>query len=491
MGLDFGVVALSPKGMRSVFERDGPAYSGTLRVRVPIAAPHDMKDKFVEIAVTITDSFPEHRRAAHVFPDDLPLEDPWPFAWRVEALPESAACDPDKVTYRAARSFTNAAAGISFVSVRVLVFALQGVAVSAIARVPNRPDATIPPQGAGGQFWKVQVIVDKLPRPESLPHSGNPVRGPHLHPAFPVELADKPADLAAVTAFHVRHIPNGVVIRHLATGAALTLRNLLPRDPDVGFAYSFDHEAGKRRRDGRLIFDHFLHLRITRGIGVRFDRPLTSDDPEKGKFIDPLEWMDRLAAHAQTLDRERRARALSVPMGGGAPPQVAYIAERLESLAEGYLSDLREVFGEDFMTRAIPEPPRHGLALRDMADARFFRLEIARTAADLPPFGAPFRVDRDIAGREFKYYLAKDLMTKEESARQQREQALLVVEMALGMVPIIGDAIDLADLALAATTGCDRNGKPVGGLQLAVMGLVCIPALGEVLRPLKLSGKLA
>jgi len=477
MGLELGVIALEPKGARSYFERDGTEYSGTLHVHLPVAAPAEHKGKLVKVRVRIIDRFTESQRAAHVFPPDLPLDDPWPFTWRVEVLADSAACSPEKTLFQAAQTFAREIVGdLEFVSARILVYALPGVEVTAMVDVPGLEGSPpLPPAGGGGTAWHLQVIVDKLLRPEAVPHDPRAVREPQLHPIYPVDLADRPSDLATLTSFQVRHFPNGVVIRHLATGAALTLRNLEPWDPNVGFTYCFNHEVRHWKKGDRLAFDDFLHVQITENIGVRFDRPLTSDDPEDNKFLDPLEWASKVTAYLQS-EAERRRNQRSVPVSN-AGPAANYFARELYSLVSRPLEEFDDLLRSN-------EPDRGGVQLRDISESRFFRIEYVESAADLKPFGEPFRVKRDVAEREFESYLEKELMTRSEAAKQVREQTLLAIEMVVGMVPIVGDAIDLADLAFAATTGCDRNGKPVGSLELAVMGLVCVPAFGEIFRSL-------
>jgi hypothetical protein len=61
----------------------------------------------------------------------------------------------------------------------------------------------------------------------------------------------------------------------------------------------------------------------------------------------------------------------------------------------------------------------------------------------------------------------------------EQQLALAVADTAAGLIPVVGDAADLAELSKAVATGSDRYGRPVSAFDLAVLGIAALlPLVG-------------
>lgn len=450
MNLTGRAIRLAHRDVRWSFERSGQSYAGKITVELPIAHPWHTGTILVE--VTVEDTFDEARRDAYVYPHDLPLPDDWPFTWRVDVLPDSTRClQPGKSAL--VDTFIDIPLSTA---VNIRIFCLFGVKVSAVAKVPGDKEKTLGPAGLWGDFFNVNIIVDKLARPECLPVEGSPPHGPTLHPVHPVSLMEGNTDLARVTRFMVRHMRSGVLIQHIATGASVVLRNLKPWQADTGYSYYFNPEPRRITQDGNLLYDDYLHLRVTKGIDIRFLPPTAvawdAVHPVEGTlvfrdsealwsfFADPIRWEALQATEPGVIDG-----------------------------ASGGVVD-------------VPDATALGAAeedvLREMPEARFFRVE--RVGLDeIAPFGVPFSIGAadDEAIDAFDGY-RQPPPDKADLNAIGAGLGLAALDMTVSLIPVIGDAVDAGEFAWAIVTGCDRTGRPVNGWQLALLGLQIVPVLG-------------
>lgn len=448
MNLTGRAIRLAHRDVRWSFERIGNMYRGKITVELPIAHPAHVGTILVE--VTVEDTFDEATRDAYVYPHDLPLPDDWPFTWRVEVLPDSTRClRPGKSVL--VDAFIDLPLSTA---VNIHVFCLFGVKVSAVAKIPGEEEKLLGPIGLWGDFFNVNIIVDKLARPECLPTDGSAPHGPTLHPVHPVSLKDGNSDLARVTRFVVRHMRNGVLVQHIATGASVVLRNLKPWQADTGYSYYFNPAPSRITQEGNLIYYDYLYLRVSKHIDIRFLPPnaVPGDaiDPvlntyvfreieaKANLFVDPIRWEARNSTEPHVI--------------AGASGGVVDIPDAIASAEEH--------------------------VLRELAEARFFRVHRVDPNG-LLPFGKPFEIfaEDDEATEAFDTY-RQTPRDKADLNAVGAELALAALDMSVSLIPVIGDAVDAGELAWAIVTGCDRTGRPVNSWQLALMGLQLVPGMG-------------
>lgn len=420
---------------------------GTLNLELPC---RDLEGVFkLNVKVVIYDTFSPTRRAEHVFPSNLPLPDDWPFSYRVEVI----RAEPSPFDFVPLGDIT-AGFGITgadmVTTINIRVFALQGVrVVASMARNDGQHTPMDPLRQSSGPL-RLNVIIDKLYRPESLPVPGAPLHSDTLYPGHMVLAVPDDLLFSMLTRFTVQHVPNGVDITWTGTRQTLSLRLKKPGMAEAGFAYWFNPEPKPRRRDDFIFFDDFLHILVSGEVDIRLAapvnpphdtvRPNSGDVPVfpreediLGYFVDPLAW--------------EREHTDPVPDNGADP---------VAGSPDG-----------------VRDPDQFNDLLRPVSEARFFRVGTVASAQDLPPFGEPFTVrpEDDEAGDNLAHYMREDPFKVPLLA-----QAAL--DIGVSFIPIVGDIADFAEFNYAMATGKDRWGREVETWELVLMGISVIPLVG-------------
>ncbi len=95
--------------------------------------------------------------------------------------------------------------------------------------------------------------------------------------------------------------------------------------------------------------------------------------------------------------------------------------------------------------------------------------------APVPPQGAPLE-------REFLESVGRARREPQIQYAQPtggQSVALAVADTATSLIPLVGDAADLAELGKALATGTDRHGRPVSAFDLAVLGIAALIPLAS------------
>ncbi len=95
--------------------------------------------------------------------------------------------------------------------------------------------------------------------------------------------------------------------------------------------------------------------------------------------------------------------------------------------------------------------------------------------AQVPPQGAPLE-------REFLESVGRPRREPQIQYAQPtggQSEALAVADTATSLIPLVGDAADLAELSKALATGTDRHGRPVSGFDMAVLGIAALIPLAS------------
>jgi hypothetical protein len=93
----------------------------------------------------------------------------------------------------------------------------------------------------------------------------------------------------------------------------------------------------------------------------------------------------------------------------------------------------------------------------------------------VPPQGAP--LERELLERVGRPRREPGIQYAQPTTGQS--VALAVADTATSLIPVVGDAADLAELGKALATGTDRHGRPVSAFDMAVMGIAAlIPLAG-------------
>ncbi len=95
--------------------------------------------------------------------------------------------------------------------------------------------------------------------------------------------------------------------------------------------------------------------------------------------------------------------------------------------------------------------------------------------AQVPPQGAPLE-------REFLESVGRprgDPQIQYAQPTGGQSVALAVADTATSLIPLVGDAADLAELGKALATGTDRHGRPVSAFDMAVLGIAALIPLAS------------
>lgn len=424
--------------------RRDTGYDGVFTVEIPVITGFRTS---VQVRLEIDDTLSVDDRDAHRFPPDLPLADDWPYICRVTALPSPPFW-----------GFLGSAPVADNVLVRIQVFALYGVKISAFVAGQDGKFEQMEKLVYENGSLRVQVDIDKMCRPECLPVTGEAINTDLSHPMAPVTGAQQTPLARKLSQFIVRHVPNGVDITWLGTQQTLSLRVAKPEKAEAGFVYYFNPEPrfGSDDLSQPRAYDDLLHILVLGEVTITLDlaMPLEKkqvmpkaqdgeDDVEvwgttplyDRMFVDPVQW-DR--AH-QIVTQEQ---------------------EVLEAGGDPY---------------DLPDRVRPDQIVRPVEQARFFRVGRVDDVRDLPPYGAPFLIgtgeEDEARGNRVRAYLFK----------KPGPPPLLVkvaFDVIVGEIPFFGMAADYAEFNQALATGKDRWGDEVTDFELVLMGASILPVIG-------------
>jgi hypothetical protein len=278
-----------------------------------------------------------------------------------------------------------------------------------------------------------------------LPVPGEPLSQNLLYPFYEAFNDDFPLTrLQALTYLAVRHIPNGIEFTWIVTEQTLRVTLNAPGDGVSGFAYAVNPlpefpYTGTREF---LRFDDLLHLRICGDV--------------------KLTLLPMRAALSKRAVRSNSGNAVEV--SGMVFPDPIEWEKRNYSTATG-----------------AADPSLY----RPIVDSLFFRLKRVERLKDLPAPGETFTVPprEDIAAAEYGSFAPAGLNLV--------PWAQLVFDVAIGFIPIVGDAMDYADFNLALRTGKDKWGNEVDNVDLVLMALAIIPVLGSLFQLFRKGARIA
>ena len=433
--------------MRWRFDPEPDRYAGVLLVEIPVYFDTGIitgEHGFLKLRVELADHFDRAERRNHVFPRGLPLPEDWPFSYRVE-MNET---EPDFLEYNAlAIALENAGyKGVNVhTNVTVRIFAMPGVQVTVEVSDASGAFSPFDPLEESSGPLTLKVAVERLCRPESMPVSGAPISNTTLYPGHPAQGCDSPLRDSVLSRFVVRHVPNGVDILWLATQQTVSLRLKRPQDHRSGFVYWFNPKPRFYEHGDFLDYEDLLHIVTLGEVEVVVTLPV----PPELSGLGP-----RLLKVAEFLDRFLERKFFADPLAW-----------------ERFVNTWQSTVGP-IDTRTLPE------LLRRVEESRFFRLRQVDDAADLPPYGAPLAITpgEDRAADEYPAYIKPILSPGQVAAAQ------FVTDIAIGLIPVIGDLADYAEFNTALATGKNRWGDEVEDWELPLMAASAIPIVGDALK---------
>ncbi|MCX7214627.1 MAG: hypothetical protein NTW53_18445 [Burkholderiales bacterium] len=399
----------------------------------------DSEGRLCRITITLTfaDRFTREQRWERRYPRNLPVPEQWPFAMRVD--------QPVRYNLGLRRK------PLAHSAVRIRVYALHGVQITAeivVGSEVKRPLENFEDL----DDLAIEFIVHRLDSPLQLPLPGTEPLPGEVLPKYPVISSDKP-DLGGVPfsllfKFQVETRPDGVDITWCITRQVLRLRFTKIKMGDCGIAWYFN-PSPKLPKDGSFYnFNDLLHVRICGDIEVKVTNPVRPDEgyntaPAFGELMNGF-----------------RAR-YEIGFKGKLGTADRYFADPLAA----------EICAQ--MIDAGRPAKEHPDLQRDIAGALFFRLEKVACLSQIPAAGEPFEVAKDIAPGNFDAW-------RNGPPSLIAEFTKLGIDLGIGFVPVIGDAVDFAEFNHALATGEDRWGREVADWEVTLMGLSAIPALGVI-----------
>jgi hypothetical protein len=116
----------------------------------------------------------------------------------------------------------------------------------------------------------------------------------------------------------------------------------------------------------------------------------------------------------------------------------------------------------------LPRPRGRSYTVETKSLLQYWSVWEVRYLDQIVPQGLPIVPESD--WKEIK--TPRRVKSPEELAAElEGSTGLLVIDVAIGLIPVVGDAADISELVYGLITGEDRWGRPVSGTELAVMGL--------------------
>lgn len=424
-------------------------YGGEQIIQMAVADEEGIPRQ-LKIRITLSDPMTRLRRRLHRFPRDLPVMDDWPFALRVEG----PVTRQHFLRLLKFEPRTHSA-------VRIAAYALHGVQITAQISLGGEAFRPMEPVEDFGVLV-IEFKVFRLDSPLQLPAPGVEPLPDEVLPRYPVVSCErggaKEVPLPVLFRFMVEPRPDGVDITWCITRQILKLTFADPRDGNAAFGWYFKPDPDLRRDGSFLNYDDLLHVRIFGAVNVQVTNPLLPDDG----YDLPKGCRDVL-----TVFRARYENGFPGDAG---------------SASRFFVDPLAfEVFTQQVI-KGVKDLDRVALQ-RDIAGARFFRLEEVKSIDRIRPAGARFEVGQDIAGEQFDEWRKGPPSVAEEIARA-------AMDISIGFIPVVGDAVDYAEFNHALATGEDRWGRKAADWEIALMGLSTLPLLGTIFSIARTGGKM-
>ena len=459
------------------FEPDAEthAYGGRLEVRIPVtlsstkglflaplnpfASGADIvkqnfrKDELI-IEVDVNDGLTRKERDAYVYPSDFPLAMEWPFTFRVDAFDHRGGDDEEDASKK---KYTRKVTRLN-----INIYALNGVKVTAFYRLKSWGDSqgvrkllTPSANDLGALFMSYRV--DKLCRPESLPHPEFPVESRQLYPSHPVFLKDLPrggqplpGHLKLIGNFLVSHRPNGVDINWLATQQTIQITLPEPGNQNAAFTYWFNPNPKVAGAGKHLVYDDLLHIHVSGKVDIHVTKPV--------------------ALRIGKMSEQYLYRGIKVDHPN---PEAALGSNFLDPIAW-----TRHSASKTAVEKNVPYIPisAKSQVLRDLKMSRFFRVKRHDQAKSLPSFEEPAPISA--TDRREK---AKDKYADYLKPKPEKPPLLIQLGTDIGLAllaPGVSDVADFAELNLAMATGKDKWGNKVEDWEIYLMSLSTVPIAG-------------
>jgi hypothetical protein len=241
--------------------------------------------------------------------------------------------------------------------------------------------------------------------------------------------------------------PSGVGFRtphHMRRRGTLDLVVLETPRPDGGISVRFIEHWESRSSGNRTTTN---------------DRVIAVVDFELDSALEPAAWYYRISEHRVGSENRFRAdfyyaaRNLTVRTRIRHLNPFAGAARRLD-LGVGIISNATTWTDVPHIDIRFKQLPFHAVKRADYVGSY---PEYDRHLPRTEPFSSPFNIQNVHPQR-----LGSDVADR------------LLIDLTIGMIPVLGDVVDLGELVLALSTGRDRWGEEVTSAEIALMGLAAI-----------------